>query len=799
MDKKDLGICVLLLTLFLSLVLPSILSFSETSDEGWLIQTAKEVTKTRKWDTYNSVRHPPLSYYTYAFVLSNDDSDLVSARIMMLIYPLLLGVGIYWFTKSIFGTIPATAALFLYATNPSVLAHSSLVTTDICAAFGFFLGFTVCSKGLSKDNKWFSMLGGLCLGLALLAKYTGVLLIPVLAALALFPKPTLKKSFHLGMMFLVGLLLLNLAYGFTASLGQTYEARSLAGKILTPFSYIPPLIPAPYLIGLDRVSEVMELGHPAYFFGEFTLTNKWYFYPVAFVLKEPLAFLVLLLIGGAVIIKKHWIVIVPIIIPLISFLFLNNNFVGPRHLLVIYPFLFFVCASAFSLKFKPVKLLWILPALQLASILITAPHYLSYFNEAAGGSRHGDQYLLDSNLDWGQDYQKALDLKKSSNRLIKEGPGWMPTTGRIAVNAMDLKGYPGTWKGHEWITAFKPVDWLGNTYRIYDLKTGDFEKIGLNNPVQRSHLGWIHLQQGRINDALRVFRETRHVLGEAYGLLELGDLAGAQKFCLNSPDDPKVLEILCFTLEQRRSLEEAQAWYLKRLAAEVEGAYLAPIPETLNKDSISLNNSGYLAWKGGDKNNAISFFKNAIKKDPLFADPYGNLSALYAQSCEHALLLEYAGKPDQVQLRSHMAKEALRFRDKYLSLCSSAIAWWAKRVTYRGHTVIYPGIYALPIPRSVDALRLLAQNRPLTEDDFRMLGSFYLMGENYQHAMRALLFALKRNAKDAFSLNQLGVIFFKTRLFNQARFVLNQALTLRPDYKEAAASLEYINRYCKDL
>ena len=31
------------------------------------------------------------------------------------------------------------------------------------------------------------------------------------------------------------------------------------------------------------------------------------------------------------------------------------------------------------------------------------PHYLAYFNETVGGSENGWKYLVDSNLDWGQD------------------------------------------------------------------------------------------------------------------------------------------------------------------------------------------------------------------------------------------------------------------------------------------------------------------------------------------------------------------------------------------------------------
>ena len=47
------------------------------------------------------------------------------------------------------------------------------------------------------------------------------------------------------------------------------------------------------------------------------------------------------------------------------------------------------------------------------------PHYLAYFNELAGGPAGGYRYLVDSNLDWGQD--------------LKGLKAWMDTNGVPAV------------------------------------------------------------------------------------------------------------------------------------------------------------------------------------------------------------------------------------------------------------------------------------------------------------------------------------------------------------------------------
>jgi hypothetical protein len=41
--------------------------------------------------------------------------------------------------------------------------------------------------------------------------------------------------------------------------------------------------------------------------------------------------------------------------------------------------------------------------------ILAHPFYIEYFNEFAGGARNGYKYLLDSNLDWGQDLKR---LKK---------------------------------------------------------------------------------------------------------------------------------------------------------------------------------------------------------------------------------------------------------------------------------------------------------------------------------------------------------------------------------------------------
>jgi hypothetical protein len=55
---------------------------------------------------------------------------------------------------------------------------------------------------------------------------------------------------------------------------------------------------------------------------------------------------------------------------------------------------------------------------QLVSSVAVYPHYLSYFNELAGGPANGHHVLIDSNLDWGQDL-KGLKRWMDANGVKK--------------------------------------------------------------------------------------------------------------------------------------------------------------------------------------------------------------------------------------------------------------------------------------------------------------------------------------------------------------------------------------------
>src|SRR3989344_1312695 len=54
------------------------------------------------------------------------------------------------------------------------------------------------------------------------------------------------------------------------------------------------------------------------------------------------------------------------------------------------------------------------------------PSYLTYFNQTVGGSKNGHLYVVDSNIDWGQDAKRLADWvdKNKITKISLDYFGW---------------------------------------------------------------------------------------------------------------------------------------------------------------------------------------------------------------------------------------------------------------------------------------------------------------------------------------------------------------------------------------
>jgi hypothetical protein len=174
--------------------------------------------------------------------------------------------------------------------------------------------------------------------------------------------------------------------------------------------------------------------------------------------------------------------------------------IGVRHLLPIYPFLYIALAAALSRgRWRARALLAGLAFVAVESAAIY-PHYLAFFNVFAGGPNNGPRYLVDSNLDWGQDlknlklYASAHGIKKlcicyfgrSSMSYYKFEYTDVPETRDVArrasmdcVAAVSATPLAGSYVGADafrWLRERKPMAKIGYSIYLYDLRKSKSEK-----------------------------------------------------------------------------------------------------------------------------------------------------------------------------------------------------------------------------------------------------------------------------------------------------------------------------------
>jgi 4-amino-4-deoxy-L-arabinose transferase-like glycosyltransferase len=355
---------------------------------------------------------------------------LVAARSAIVVLGIVLLAAVYASALSRWGAAAALLALVLCAFSPDVLAHARLMTTDLGAALTIFLALLACERLAERPGRGRLLLAGLAVGAAFAAKFSALLLVPVLLLLGGWlvvrrRVPLARAALALGALALCTVLVIWTAYGFQARITRDPAVNaSFDWKRMEPPQALvraavqgaraATLLPDPYLYGFLRFWRHSE-ARAAFLMGERSDHGFWYFFPVSFALKTPLPLLALLALGLAVraspaLPRAGPFVWVPVVVYALLTLTRGIN-IGHRHLLPLYPFLFVLAARAGAWARQrwrdgarwPAAAVVLLAAWYVSGTLRVHPHYLAYFNEAAGGPRNGYRLLVDASLDWGQD------------------------------------------------------------------------------------------------------------------------------------------------------------------------------------------------------------------------------------------------------------------------------------------------------------------------------------------------------------------------------------------------------------
>lgn len=449
------------------------------------------------------------------------DTMLFAARSVTMLLTLALGAAIAWWGKRRYGATPAFVALVFFVFDPNILAHGRYVTTDTIATLFIFLGVVTWEMWLDSRRRRDLLLTGVVLGLALTCKFSAFILLPMYAALyavrwsknrreyslAVFAKGSVAMALLAAAVVLIvyapeSRLLLPATRAMRAAdptiptLRDSVDARSTYGVAMRWLGGRLGLQAHSFIVGVGAVAAHNAVGHQSYLLGEVANHGWWYYFPLLFGVKTPVATLLGVLIAIAVAWRRpRFELLIPVVIYFGASLASELN-IGLRHLLPIYPFLFLLIGTALSGATGKLGriALWLLPAALMAESLAVYPHYLAFFNAAAGGPGAGPRYAVDSNIDWGQDVKKLKHWMDSRgvDRICLcyfgranpeyyrvnnveppqdyEQDNWKDMDCYTAVSVTPLVGVYTPRSRFEILRRMQPVAKVGYSIYVYDLR-----------------------------------------------------------------------------------------------------------------------------------------------------------------------------------------------------------------------------------------------------------------------------------------------------------------------------------------
>jgi hypothetical protein len=362
-------------------------------------------------------------------------SVLTRARAAMLVFPIAAIIYVYLLGRYLGGGAVGCAAAVFFSTDPTLLGHSSWVTTDVAATAGFLAATYHGLRFLAHASWGRAAAAGLALGAALACKFSCALVVPALLLVALVRwRATLRR--WPGRLALAGLAIVcafvTLWAAYLFDIGRMED--SLALRNTPQWEAFPDwlkrtAIPMPsLLIGYLELSQHADLGHRAYLNGELSLAGWWHYFPEALLLKSPVALLLAmaiafltLFVGRSVrsamrrIFSMRCLALhIPLGVFFITAMSAGIN-IGIRHVLPAIPLIYLLIVLQL-IRAKLAPILTGLIALAAVETAMVHPDYLAYFNVLAGGPSGGERYLLDSNLDWGQDLARLKQWLEENGR-----------------------------------------------------------------------------------------------------------------------------------------------------------------------------------------------------------------------------------------------------------------------------------------------------------------------------------------------------------------------------------------------
>jgi hypothetical protein len=371
-------------------------------------------------------------------------STLFWARVPMLLVTLALGWALYAYGAKLGGPAGGLLCLCAYATMPAFLTFGPLVLTDTVITLFCLLTLWTFADMWRSPSRATVLKFGWALGAAILSKFSAGLLffcflIFILSlrrrAVAGMPSPSAKAELRTWrrrrwgslikgtllaavVVYVVYLVLSwNEPTGFFSSIPH-FPASPAFRRLLMPVAL--------FLRGL--ITFAFTASRPTFLLGRAYPHGEWFYFPIVFVLKSPLAFLALLLLALVVAVvakarlvqpaailqgfELHWRAVWIFLLVFTAACLLSRLTISIRHFLIPMTLLILLLAPLPRLLaalqrsgWRAARVgTWLIAALALV-LIVTAirayPNFMPFLNSFSMG-RPNYELVNDSNMDWNQ-------------------------------------------------------------------------------------------------------------------------------------------------------------------------------------------------------------------------------------------------------------------------------------------------------------------------------------------------------------------------------------------------------------
>ena len=424
---------------------------------------------------------------------SDDEASRLGSRLPQLAWLLLLYVGAAGLGSRLGGPLAGRFAVLIASLDPNLTAHASVVTTDIAFASATILALWVAVAYRQEPSAAKASALGVFVGIALIAKFSAVLLVPLALGTAFWPSRASRRRAILGLAVCASCawLTLGAAYRFDrigAPLSTSSWKSHLFQRVATEAPRLPALLPMSFLEGVDRSRERdATVAWRIAIAGQVSEKPLWFFFILGWLFKTPVVLILASVLCLPWIFRqaRHrpeiaWL-LAHQTVNLLFFSLAFRTQLGYRFVLMIVPVTAALVAAALGSRFRGAGAMALAGTLTALSVAETAPFWgdpLAFSSAVVQPKKKAYLFLANSDIDWNQNRERWLSAAKDAG--LPDNGVLNPPDLQLGLNVVQTSRMAGVVPGDTLRWARKnlePRAVAGWTHHFFDVKEEEYDRF----------------------------------------------------------------------------------------------------------------------------------------------------------------------------------------------------------------------------------------------------------------------------------------------------------------------------------